>query len=238
MQRYFVKQINNQIVFEESDVHHITHVMRMKVGEQVEVVVDKKLYCATIESINPLNVNLSYEIPSDSEIERDITLFYALAKGDKIDLVVQKATELGVKRIVLLATERCVVKWEDKEIEKKLSRFNKIIKEASEQSHRLIVPKICGVYSMNNLPKEYLCDNNLFAYEKEAGQTSSFHYVLNHSKGSVSILVGPEGGFSPNEAEIAIEKYGFTPVSLGKRILRSETAAIYALSVIGFYLEK
>ena len=238
MQRYFVNKINNQIVFEDSDVHHILHVMRMKKGEQIEVVLDGALYCATIDSTNPLEVSLTYSIPSDSEISRDVTLFYALAKGDKIDLVVQKATELGAKRIILLATERCVVKWEEKETNKKLERFKKIIKEASEQSHRLIVPEILGVYSLNNLPKDLLSDTNLFAYEKEAGHTSSFDEVLKNSKGSVSVLVGPEGGFSVKEAELVVKQYGFIPVSLGKRILRSETAAIYALSVIGFYLEK
>ena len=238
MQRYFVNKINNQIVFQDSDIHHILHVMRMKKGEQIEVVLDGALYCATIDATNPLEVSLTYSIPSDSEIDRDVTLFYALAKGDKIDLVVQKATELGAKRIILLATERCVVKWEEKETAKKLERFKKIIKEASEQSHRLIIPEIVGVYSLNNLPTDLLCDTNLFAYEKEAGKTSSFDEVLNNSKESVGILVGPEGGFSNNEAEMVTKELNFIPVSLGKRILRSETAAIYALSVIGFYLEK
>ncbi|MCR5506072.1 MAG: 16S rRNA (uracil(1498)-N(3))-methyltransferase [Bacilli bacterium] len=238
MQRYFVNKINNEIVFNDSDVHHILHVMRMKSGEQVEVVLDGQLFCATIETTNPLKVYLSYEIPSDSEISRDVTLFYALAKGDKIDLVVQKATELGAKRIVLMSTERCVVKWEEKEISKKLERYKKIIKEASEQSHRLLIPEILGVYSLNNLPKELLMDTNFFAYEKEAGNTTSFFEELNKTSGKVSILVGPEGGFSSKEAELVINQYGFIPVSLGKRILRSETAAIYALSVIGFMLEK
>ena len=238
MQRYFVNKINNQIIFNDSDIHHITHVMRMRIGEQIEVVLDGSLFCATIESLSPLTVSLTYPIPSDSEIKHDVTLFYALAKGDKIDLVVQKATELGAKRIVLVATERCVVKWDEKEANKKLERFKKIVKEASEQSHRLIIPEILGVYSLNNLPTDLLSDTNLFAYEKEAGNTTSFNEELAEAKGSVSILVGPEGGFSSKEAEMVVEQYHFIPVSLGKRILRSETAAIYALSVIGFYLEK
>ena len=238
MQRYFVNKINNAIVFNDSDIHHILHVMRMKKGEQIEVVLDGALYCATIDNTNPLEVSLTYSIPSDSEIERDVTLFYALAKGDKIDLVVQKATELGVKRIALLATERCVVKWDEKETGKKIERFKKIVKEASEQSHRLIIPEILGVYSLNNLPKELLSDLNFFAYEKEAGHTQSFLSALKDSSGSVSILVGPEGGFSIKESEYVTKELGFVPVSLGKRILRSETAAIYALSVIGFILEK
>lgn len=238
MQRYFANKNNSQIIFSESDVHHITHVMRMRAGEEIEVVVDQHLYSCLIDSINPLSVSINYEIPTDCEIPNDVTLFYTLAKGEKIDLVVQKATELGVKRIVLLSSERCVVKWEDKDVKKKIERFNKIVKEASEQSHRIIVPKILGVYSLSNIPSELLAKTNLFAYEKEAGKTDNLFNLLLNNKESVSVLVGPEGGFSEKEADMMINKYHFHPVSLGKRILRSETAAIYALSVISFLLEK
>ena len=238
MQRYFASIQNNQIILDESDVHHVLHVMRMKKGDEIEVVADGKLYSSIIESTNPLSVVINYEIPSDSEISQDITLFYTLAKGDKIDLVVQKATELGAKKIVLLSSERCVVKWESKEVNKKLDRYHKIAKEASEQSHRLVVPSIIGVYPLANIPSELLADLNLFAYEKKAGNTKDLHELLEKCHHSVSILVGPEGGFSEKEAELVQEKYHFVPVSLGKRILRSETAAISALSIISFYLEK
>ena len=130
------------------------------------------------------------------------------------------------------------MKWDEKETGKKIERFKKIVKEASEQSHRLLIPEILGVYSLNNLPKELLSDLNFFAYEKEAGRTQSFLSALKDSSGSVSLLVGPEGGFSIKESEYVTKELGFVPVSLGKRILLSETAAIYALSVIGFILEK
>ena len=238
MQRYFAEIINNKVILNDDDIHHVLHVMRMRKGDELEVVADQHLYSAIIESINPLEISINYEIPSDSEINQDVTLFYTLAKGDKIDLVVQKATELGVKRIVLLSSERCVVKWEEKETDKKLERYRKIAKEASEQSHRLIIPEIVGVFSLKNIPDNLLCDLNLFAYEKQAGKTIDLHKELNNAKGSVSVLVGPEGGFSEKEAEMVVNKYNFVPISLGKRILRSETGAIYALSVIGFYLEK
>ena len=238
MQRYFASIQNNQIILDESDVHHVLHVMRMKKGDEIEVVANGKLYSFIIESTNPLNIVINYEIPSDSEISQDITLFYTLAKGDKIDLVVQKATELGVKKVVLLSSERCVVKWESKEVNKKLDRYQKIAKEASEQSHRLVVPSIIGVYPLTNIPYELLADLNLFAYEKKAGNTKDLHELLEKCHQSVSVLVGPEGGFSEKEAKLVQEKYHFVPVSLGKRILRSETAAISALSIISFYLEK
>ena len=238
MQRYFAKLVNNQIVLEDGDIHHITHVMRMKMGEEIEVVVDGHLYDCLIDSINPLNVSINYEIPTDCEIKNDVTLLYTLAKGDKIDLVIQKATELGVKRIILLSSERCVVKWDEKDAEKKIARFQKIVKEASEQSHRIIVPEILGVYPLNNIPSSLLADTNLFAYEKEAGNTDSLYNLVLNNSSSISVLVGPEGGFSEKEADMMINKYYFHPVSLGKRILRSETAAIYAMSVISFLLEK
>lgn len=238
MQRYFASINNNGIILDDSDIHHVLHVMRMKKGEEIEVVADGKLYNAIINSTNPLDIIVNYEIPSDSEVSQDITLFYTLAKGDKIDLVVQKATELGVKKVVLLSSERCIVKWEDKEIAKKLERYQKIAKEASEQSHRLVVPEILGVYPLTSIPSNLLAELNLFAYEKKAGQTKDLHELLEKCSDSVSILVGPEGGFSEKEAEFVQEKYHFIPVSLGKRILRSETAAISAISIISFYLEK
>ena len=237
MQRYFAKQNNNKVILDDGDVHHLLHVMRSKKGDEIETVIDGKLYSAIVESINPLNIVINYEIPLDSEIKEKITLFFALAKGDKIDFVVQKATELGVSRIVLVKTERCVTKFEEKDISRKLERFNKIAKEASEQSHRLRIPVIEGVVDINNIPDAMLADINLLAYEKEAGSTGNFFDNVKKDK-SISVMIGPEGGFSIKEVEMLEKKYNFLPISLGKRILRTETAAVYALSVLGFILEK
>lgn len=238
MQRYFASKENEKINLNDGDIHHILHVMRMKENEHIEVVIDSHLYDVIITKTNPLELKINYEISSDSELPHDVTLFYVLAKGEKNDLVVQKATELGVKRIVLLTSERCIIKWDNKEIGKKIDRLAKIAKEASEQSHRLIVPEILGVHPLSDIPSSLLAKTNLFAYEKEAGKVDELYEILDKNKSDVSALVGPEGGFSEKEAEMVISKYGFIPVSLGKRILRSETAAIYALSVIGYSLEK
>ena len=237
MQRYFASKENEYIILSDGDVHHLLHVMRARVNDEIEVVVDEKLYSCKIESISPLKIKISYEIPSDSEIKEDVTLFFALAKGDKIDFVVQKATELGVSRIVLFKCERCVVKFDNKDLDHKLDRFNKIAKEASEQSHRKKIPEILGVVDIKNIPSELLSDINLLAYEKEAGSTSSLYDSVKNGK-SISVMVGPEGGFSEDEVKYLNDKYQFKNVSLGKRILRTETAAVYALSVIGFLLEK
>ena len=237
MQRYFANKVNESIILGDGDVHHLLHVMRAKKGDEIEAVADNKLYACIIDSLSPLVIKVNYEIPTDSELNEDVTLFFALAKGEKIDFVVQKATELGVSKVVLLKTERCVVKFDDKNLSHKLERFEKIAKEASEQSHRLRIPEILGVVDIKSIPNELLSDINLVAYEKEAGKTASLITNIKSSK-STSIMIGPEGGFSENEIKLLIEKYNFIPVSLGKRILRTETAAVYALSVIGALLEK
>ena len=236
MQRYFAKVINNKVILGDDDVHHLLHVMRARIKDEIEVVDEGKLYSASIDSINPLVITANYEIPLDSELPNDVTLFFALAKGDKIEFVVQKATELGVNRIVLIKTERCVVKIDDKDIEKKLTRYQKIAKEASEQSHRLKIPEIVGVYDIKKIPDNLLAEVNLLAYEKVAGKTDSLFNKIKPNQ-STSIMIGPEGGFSEAEVDY-LSKHGFDLVSLGKRILRTETAAVYALSVIGFLMER
>ena len=237
MQRYFANKVNENIILGDGDVHHLLHVMRAKKGDEIEAVADNKLYACIIDSLSPLVIKVNYEIPTDSELNEEITLFFALAKGEKIDFVVQKATELGVSKVVLLKTERCIVKFDDKNLSHKLERFEKIAKEASEQSHRLRIPEILGVVDIKSIPNELLSDINLVAYEKEAGKTASLITNIKSGK-SASIMIGPEGGFSENEIKLLVEKYNFIPVSLGKRILRTETAAVYALSVIGALLEK
>ena len=237
MQRYFASKVNNKIILDDGDVHHLLHVMRARKGDEIEVVADSKLYAAEVEEVNPLSVVVKYEIPQDSELPEQVTLFFALAKGDKIDFVIQKATELGVSRIVLMKTERCVVKIEEKDISKKLERYRRIAKEASEQSHRLMIPEIVGPVDIKRIPKHLLCDINLLAYEKEAGSTNSFLNSVTKGK-TISVFIGPEGGFSEEEVKNLIKDTSFSLISLGKRILRTETAAVYALSVLGFLLEK
>ena len=237
MQRYFSNIDSNFVVhFSSNDEHHILHVMRMKKGDEIEVVSNEKVYLCRIDSTNPLKVSVIHEIENDVELKEDVTLLFALTKGDRIDLVLQKATELGVKKVALIESERTVVKYEDKDIDKKLARFNKIMKEASEQSHRVIVPELLGIYNLKNLPKEVFSDVNFVAYEKDANDISGAFQGLEKGK-SVSILIGPEGGFSEQEIKRLTDQ-GFIRTSLGKRILRAETAAIYALSVIGYLLEK
>ena len=238
MQRYFAEILNKKVKLDDGDVHHLLNVVRMKKGDNIEVVYREKLYICGIINVNPLEIEVIEEMPLDSEIKNDVTLFFALAKGDKIDFVIQKATELGVKRIVLMKTNRCVVKMSNDDFNKKLVRYEKIAKEASEQSHRLVVPKIVGVVDINKIPDSMLSDINFVAYEKEAGATeATFNELNNIGNKSISSFIGPEGGFTEEEINLLYKK-NVKSVSLGKRILRCETAAVYALSVIGFMLEK
>ena len=236
MQRYFADVSKDYSVhLNADDEHHILHVMRMKKSDEIEVVSNQKVFLCRIDETNPLHVSVIHEISNDVEINEDVTLLFALTKGDKSDLVLQKATELGVKKIALIQSERTVVKYDDKDLEKKSARFQKIMKEASEQSHRVIVPEFLGIFNLKNLPPIAYSDINYVAYEKDASKVGSAFDGLTKCK-SISILIGPEGGFSEQEID-QVTKNGFIRTSLGKRILRAETAAIYALSVLGYLLE-
>ena len=235
MQRYFASVINNKVTLDGGDVHHLLNVMRMKKGDKIEVIYNKKLYICEIFNANPLDIEVIEECPLDSELGHNVTLFFALAKGDKIDFVIQKATEIGVSRIVLFKNKRCVVNFDNKDINKKMERYNKIAKEASEQCHRSLIPEIVGVVDLKDIEK-YKEDYNLVAYEKEAGQIED-SFVIPEEATGVSIAIGSEGGFDEEDIEY-LNAIGFKSVSLGKRILRCETAAIYALSVIAYNLEK
>ena len=171
MQRYFADIDEKYFVhLNKDDEHHVLHVMRMRKGDEIEVVDDQKLFLCRIDNTNPLTISMIHEIASDVEISEDVTLLFALTKGDKIDLVLQKATELGVKKVALIQSERTVVKYEEKGLEKKAQRFVKIMKEASEQSHRLIVPTFLGVYNLKSLPPEAFSEINYVGKKRPADQ--------------------------------------------------------------------
>ena len=237
MQRYFADIVNQDVILSKDDIFHITKVMRAKVNDHIQVV-DKsthQTYLAFVTSLNPFRVIIQEPIHEDVELKVDVTLFFALAKSDKIEFVIQKATELGVKNIVLFQGKRSVVKFSDNDFIRKLDRYQSIAKEASEQCHRQLIPSISYVDNIKKI-NNHLCDVNFFAYELEAGQTSDLSSLIKNQK-SISIIIGPEGGFDEKEAGY-LKELKFVPISLGKRILRCETAAVYGLSVISYLLEK
>lgn len=238
MQRYFVEfDDSNNILFSKEDIFHISKVMRMKINEEIEIVHNSKLYLAKIISFNPeLKVKIIEEIKRDSELKTYIRLLYCVPKGEKLDLVIQKSVELGVDEIVLVNSSRCVAKINKDNFDKKIERFKKIIKEASEQSKRLSLMKLTDVIEYKDINK-YNADISLIAYEKEDSKMINFKDILEEkSYKTINVLVGAEGGFSKEEVEYAI-KNEFHSISLGKRILRSETACFYLLSILSFYSE-
>lgn len=237
MQRYFVSfKKADDIILSKDDIFHITHVMRMGVGDNFEINNDGDIYVASIININPFKFNIVKKMEENHEISKDITLLYCIPKGDKIDFVLQKATELGAKNIVLINSSRTVAKINSSNKEKKLIRFNKIIKEAVEQCKRTYKPEILDIIDYKDINK-YLCDLNLIAYENCNDKVSDLKTLLNNfNKKSISILIGAEGGFSKEEVDYAIN-LGFNEISLGKRILRSETSVFYLMSVLSFYFE-
>ena len=226
MQQYFINSkltVGEKVALAKETLHHIKTVLRKKDGYTFRMIdEDKRAYL--LKLVND-EAEVLQELIEDSELDVDVTVVLALIKNDKFDFALQKLTELGVSRIVPYAAERSVIKINDEK--KKLERYRKIVTEASEQSHRLVVPEITSVAHINDL-KEYLSDYNYVAYEKDKGHYIDYLKIDN----SVTVIIGPEGGFSPNEIE-KIESLGYLPRSLGKRILRAETAALYVMSNIG-----
>lgn len=237
MQRYFTSfKDEKNITISNDDIFHIVKVMRMKINDQFEINNDGDIYLAQINSLDPFSFKILKKIDENHELKTKITLLYCLPKGDKIDLVLQKATELGVNQIVLVNSSRCIAKINDENKNKKLARFNKIIKEATEQCKRNNLPALKDVIKFNEI-SNYQSDLNLIAYENSKMSNQELKDLLRNFKGNtVTILIGAEGGFSKDEVEYAL-KNNFISISLGNRILRSETSVFNLLSILGYELE-
>ncbi len=242
MQRYFIKeQLENIIILQEDDIFHAKKVMRGKNGDNLIALANNdKVYRCEFVDIDNGKATILEELDQNCELDVSVTLIYAMPKGDKFEMVLQKATELGVSRIVPLQTRRCVVKLDAQKFSKKMQRYQKIVKEASEQSYRNHVPIIEDIQTLSTV-EGFLSTYNLVAYEESAktNRKSTFHQVMSDiaPNESITIIVGSEGGFDVDEIE-TLEKMGVKRCSLGKRILRSETAPLYMLSVIGFFREE
>lgn len=233
MQRYFVKEKNGDyLILETSDMHHIKNVMRNRVGDKIECVYDKKLYICEIEDLASSSVKIVKFCSDDNESKFDVTVAVALVKEQKMDLILQKLTELGISKIIPVAMERCVVKLDDKKFAKKKERWEKICKEAAEQSKRNAIPEILDIHTVKQL--ENLSYNQKFVCSTKNSENLVNNYLQRRNDYATMIFViGPEGGISPKEEDMLIG-FGYTPISLGNRIMRVETAAIYIASIINF----
>lgn len=247
MQRYFVAndQIKeNQIKIKGDDFHHITRVMRMEVDDEIIVVNEEsQVAVAIISEITneEVLVNAVEWKSDDKELPCKVTIVSGLPKGDKLEYIVQKGTELGASEFIPFIAARSVVKWDNKKQTKKIERLQKIVKEAAEQSHRSHLPKVQNMLNLTELIKySSHYDYKLIAYEESAkqGEVAQLANVLKEAKAGQSILFvfGPEGGLTIEEVE-KLEETGFKRCGLGPRILRTETAPLYALAAVSYHTE-
>lgn len=224
------------------DVNHIKNVLRKKVGTPLRISNrEDKDYLCHITEIRDDEIILAIDSVDEkgTELTTEVVLYQALPKADKMEMVIQKNVELGVKRIVPVRMKRCVVRLDDKKSQAKVSRWQKIAEAAAKQSKRMIVPKISEVMDYEEALRDAASkDYFLFPYENEEGMTRT-REIIDGMKpgGSVSIFIGPEGGFDETEVELA-RKAGASIISLGKRILRTETAGMALSAVLMYKLEE
>ena len=246
MQRYFVKQRANDggFLIDDEDRHHIVKVMRMQIGDKIICVdLDGKQAVCSLAEITDTSVvaDVVQWIDGVSELPITITIASGLPKGDKLEWIIQKGTELGAHQFLPFAAARSVVKWDEKKAAKKVDRWQKIAKEAAEQSHRAFLPDVLSAISFKDLllkSKDF--HYKLVAFEEESrnGETSVFADTLKKiNKGETLLIVfGPEGGLTDEEVR-QLRDNEFAVCGLGPRILRTETAPLYALSAISYHFE-
>ena len=233
MQRYFaIDKKDDLFILNPSDLHHISNVMRMKNGESIEVVFDSVLYQCKVGYNDGVVVTLDSIMSDEVLDDKEFALIIPVLKEQKMDLVLQKAIELGVTRIIPIITERTVVKLNDKE-DKKIERWYRIVKEASEQCKRVTIPIIEKVSRISDLDfsegVKLVCSTR----ENQKNIKNIMRDIKKCDK--MYIVVGPEGGLSINE-EDKLNDLGFVSISLGKRIMRVETVPIYVLSILNYEL--
>lgn len=249
MPKFFVaeNQINNnKITIIGNDVNHIKNVLRQKSGDKITICDTSKEqdYLCKIDKIEEKSIdcNIIEKLENNTESNVKVTIFQGLPKADKLELVIQKSVELGVYDITPLQMKRCVVKLNEKDKAKKIQRWQKISEVAAKQCGRNIIPKINNIVNVKevcNLCNEY--DIVLIAYENEKENTLKKELKnlkkLDKEEIKVAIIIGPEGGIAPEEIEM-FEENGAKIITLGNRILRTETVALSVLSIIMYELEK
>lgn len=242
MHHFFItpSQIQDGIIQADgADVNHIRNVLRMKQGEQAVFSDGTGMqYLSALESLDPVRFRILDLFKEGRELPSRICLFQGIPKGDKMELVIQKATELGASDIFPVSTFRTVVKLDAKKAEKKTARWNEIAKASAKQCGRSRIPHVHGVQSFEEaLSCAGELDVLLIPYERAEGMEDTRRAVEKILPGqSVGIFIGPEGGFEESEVEQAVSQ-GACAVTLGKRILRTETAGLVILSILLYHLE-
>lgn len=232
MPRFFSDEINDEIaVISGSDAVHIGRSLRMRLGDELIVCKDGVDYSTKIESISDTQVicRIVASSPSNAEPNIDLTLFQAMPKSDKLDMIVQKAVELGAKEICPVLTSRCVSRPDSKSYAKKQKRLQKIALEAAKQSGRGIIPQVSEILTLEQcIERMKAMDLGLVCYEKGGKNLSEVGLKDN---ASIGLFIGSEGGFDEQEIAKCCDN-GIIPIGMGTRILRCETAPVSAISII------
>ncbi len=234
MQRYFgIKKEKDYFYLSSEDTYHAITVMRMVLHNKIEIIYNQKIYLSEIMEINPvIKAKIIKEQEEENELEYQVTIVQSLVKEQKMDYILQKTTELGVSEIIPYQAQRSLVKLDGKE-QKKIERWQKIVKEAVEQTKRIQIPKIYPTIHLAELSKLSGYDLKLLCTVNESSK--NIKKLLSNVTSSAKILfvIGPEGGFTKEEEDTLIAN-GFIPVSLGKSVLRTETSSTFIMSVIRY----
>lgn len=244
MHRFFVEESQiegTNIHIIGQDAHHIKNVLRMRPKEEILISDgDKTEYTCYIEELleDEVLAKVMFAKESGLELPSKIYLFQCIPKNDKMELIIQKAVELGACEIIPVAASRCVVKLDAKKEASKLKRWNGISESAAKQSKRMYIPEVTSVMKFQEaLEYAKKIDVKLIPYELAKGMEATRECISGIQPGqSVAIFIGPEGGFEESEVQMAMDA-GFLPITLGKRILRTETAGFTVLSILMYHLE-
>ncbi len=237
--------VKNIVVLENDDINHLKNVLRKKVGENIDICnndTGEQYICKIIKIDEKIECEIIEKIDSKTESNVKITILQGLPKADKMELIIQKAVELGVDKIIPIEMKRCVVKLNDKDKVKKVDRWQKISEVAAKQSLRSKIPKIENVLNIKNIDENDF-DYLIVAYECEKELTLKQEIkrikeqVSEQSEMKIGILIGPEGGIDDSEIDIMKQKAAKI-ITLGNRILRTETVALNMLSIFMYELEK
>lgn len=246
MPKFFVE--NHQVIEEKTihifdeDVKHIKNVLRLKIGDIIQVCSfeSRKNYLCEITSIqdDKIDCEIKNILESEAEPKNKIDVYQALPKQEKMEWILQKGAELGMEKLIPVVTSRCVVKLDEKDAAKKIARWQKIVESAAKQSGRDMIPKVEKLHTLKMVYekiKEY--DVFLLAYENEQIHTLKQELKeLSNKENRIAILIGPEGGLTEEEV-LSLKENGAKVITLGKRILRTETASMHMISNILYELE-
>lgn len=246
MHHFFIQESqikDNEIIITGVDIKHIKNVLRLRVGEEITLSCSETAceYVCEIYEIkeHEILVKIKSMTESNQELGSRIYLFQGLPKNDKMELIIQKSVELGVFQIIPVTTRRTVVKLDEKKEQTKRKRWELIAESAAKQSKRAIIPQIASTMTLKEafqFSKNFT--HNVIPYECQEGMQETKKIIQSLGKNqTIGVYIGPEGGFEKEEVDMAINN-GVIPISLGRRILRTETAGLTVLSIIMFQIEE